>query len=71
MSKDRVSHSGGDLWMHDSGKYGHHNVENHKRRRALPPLPSLTGSYKFFDRLLNVRKAQDLVFITKAAAKNR
>ena len=57
--------------MQDSGKYSHHNVENFKRRRALPPLPSPSSNDKFFDRLLSVRREQDMVFITKAAAKNR
>ena len=44
------------------------SVENFKRRRALPAMP---GSAKFFDRILSVRKIQELVFITKTAAKNR
>ena len=57
-------------WMGDHGKYGH-NVENHKRRRALPPLPSLMGDAKFFDRLLSSRKVQEFIFITKAVARNR
>ena len=48
-----------------------HNVENHKRRRALPPLPGLDSQSKFFERILSVRKMQDLVFITKTVAKNR
>ena len=56
--------------MGDHGKYGH-NVENHKRRRALPPLPSLAGDAKFFERLLSSRKMQEFVFITKAVARNR
>ena len=56
--------------MGDHGKYGH-NVENHKRRRALPPLPSLGGDAKFFDRLLSSRKVQEFIFITKAVARNR
>ena len=46
-------------------------IENFKRRHALPPLPGLAGSAKFFNRLVSARKAQDLVFITKAVAKNR
>ena len=54
--------------MGDHGKYGH-NVENDKRRRALP-IPMLADA-KFFSRLVHVRKSHELVFITKAAAKNR
>ena len=46
-------------------------VENFKRRRALPPLPSLAGSETFFNRVLSLRKIRDFVFITKAVAKNR
>ena len=44
------------------------SVENFKRRRALPAMPS---DSKFFERILSVRKIQDLVFITKTAAKHR
>ena len=61
-------HSSG--WFGDHGKYGHNNVENHKRRHALP-LPSLAGEAKFFARLLSSRKIENFVFITKAVAKNR
>ena len=62
--------------MGDHGKYGH-NIENDKRRHALPacpagrPMPILAGDAKFFSRLVNVRKMHEVVFITKAAAKNR
>jgi hypothetical protein len=52
----------------DQGKYGH-SVENDKRRRALP-IPMI-GDVRFFSRLVHVRKQNELVFITKAAAKNR
>ena len=55
-------------WMGDHGKYGH-NVENNKRRRALPTCPS--GDAKFFDRLLSSRKVQEFIFITKAVSRNR
>ena len=65
MSKHRQSDTNG---MGDHGKYGH-NVENFKRRRALP-IPVM-GDAKFFERLTHVRRAHDPVFITKAAAKNR
>ena len=55
--------------MGDHGKYGH-NIENDKRRHALP-MPILAGDAKFFSRLVNIRKMHEVVFITKAAAKNR
>ena len=63
MSKYRHSES-----MGDHGKYGH-NVENSKRRHALP-VPVM-GDAKFFNRLVHVRREHELIFITKAAAKNR
>ncbi len=44
------------------------SIENFKRRRALPAMPT---DAKFFERILSVRKIQELVFITKTAAKNR
>ena len=50
--------------LHSSG----HSLENFKRRRALPAMP---GDFKFFERILSVRKMQELVFITKTVAKNR
>ena len=67
MSRIHQTESG---WAGDHWKYWH-NVENHKRRRALPPLPSMPVDAKFFDRLLSSRKVQELVFITKAVARNR
>jgi hypothetical protein len=56
MRRNRVQ-----SFLHSTG----HTIENFKRRRALP------GNHKFFDRILSVRKIQDLVFITKNTAKNR
>ncbi len=53
-----------DGMFHSNGN----SVENSKRRRALPAMP---GDFKFFERILSVRKMQELVFITKTAAKNR
>ena len=44
------------------------NVENCKRRRALPHF---AGDFHFFDRVLAMKKLEDFVFITKAAAKSR
>ena len=55
-------------WM-DHGKYAS-NVENFKRRRALG-LSALAGDAKFFARLLSSPKMHELIFITKAVAKNR
>ena len=44
------------------------NVENFKRRRALPHFGN---EQQFFDRVLEMKKLQELVFITKAVAKTR
>ena len=71
MGKQMSGHSGNGNggWLGDHGKYGH-GVENHKRRHALP-LPSLAGEARFFARLIHSRKMEELVFITKAVARNR
>jgi hypothetical protein len=47
------------------------NVENFKRRRALPPVPRDSGGSKFFDRILTMRRTAEFIFITKTVAKNR
>lgn len=48
------------------------NVENFKRRRALQPGPGLDfQSQLFFERILNIKKMRELVFITKSLAKGR
>ena len=48
------------------------SVENIKRRHALPQWPGRPESYRvYFDRLLNVRKVREFVFITKAGMKTR
>ena len=47
------------------------NVENFKRRRALPPTTKVSEDVKFFERILNMRRAEHLVFITKTVARNR
>jgi hypothetical protein len=47
------------------------NLENFKRRRALPALGSLSEDARFFERILNIRKMQEMVFVTKAAARTR
>ena len=44
------------------------NVENGKRRRALPHF---TSDLQFFDRVLAMKKLDDFVFISKTAARNR
>ena len=59
MRKNRVH------MYHSNGQA--HSVESFKRRRALP----LDGQMRFFERILSVRKFQELVFITKTVAKNR
>ena len=42
------------------------NIENFKRRRALPPVSPLDiGSRLFFERILNVKKIREFIFITK------
>ncbi len=69
MRKNYIGHSENGGWMTGHAKYAH-NVENHKRRQALP-LPWLAGEAKFFARLLGSRKTEEFIFITKAVAKNR
>ena len=59
---------GGDMKRNRINAY--HSVENYKRRRALP-MPSFALETKFIERILSVRKTQELVFISKTAAKNR
>ena len=44
------------------------SVENSKRRHML----SLTdGNFKFFERILTIRKIQEPRFVSKASARNR
>ena len=71
MGKNHMGHSENNGWGADHGKYAH-NVENHKRRHALP-LPSLAGEAKFFARFISAHKhkVEEFIFITKAVAKNR
>ncbi len=48
------------------------NVENFKRRRALTPLPGMDlDSRLFFERVINIKKIQELIFITKSNPKSR
>lgn len=51
--------------------YFDYNVENFKRRRALSLCGPDEESKLFFDRILNVKKIREFIFITKAAAKKR
>lgn len=44
-------------------------VENCKRRHCLTPYMLDAGSRHFFERVLNVRKMQDFVFIQRKHAK--
>ena len=47
-------------------------VENFKRRRTLRPFNSLdVASRLFFQRILTVKRAREIVFITRAGAKSR
>ena len=48
-------------------------VENFKRRRALsfPSASVMERDLLFFDRIFQVRKFKDLVFVTKAEARLR
>ena len=47
------------------------NIESFKRRRALAPSSFEMDSRSFFDRILNVKKFRELVFVTNAKAKGR
>ena len=48
------------------------NVENFKRRRALTPLSQFDlDPRSFFDRILDVKKFRELVFVSNARTKNR
>jgi len=48
------------------------SVENFKRRRALSPFSILDASSRlFFERIVNVKKTPEFVFITKARSKER
>lgn len=59
-------------WMGSMNGCGGESVENFKRRRALTPSSGLDVDSKlFFERILNVKKVREFVFITKAKARNR
>ncbi len=48
------------------------NIENLKRRGALPRFSLFEDSSRsFFDRILNVKKIRDIIFVPKARTKNR
>ena len=48
------------------------NIENLKRRGALPRFSLFEGTPRsFFDRILNVKKIREIIFVPKAKAKNR
>ncbi len=48
------------------------NVENFKRRRALTPFWRFDmESRLFFERILDVRKAKEMVFVTNGKARGR
>lgn len=70
----KTNHTG---WFYSNGYFSMKtsngvSIENFKRRRALPSFDTLdAGSRLFFERILNVKKVRDFVFITRAKAKNR
>ena len=48
------------------------NIENLKRRGALPPFSLFEGDPRvLLDRLLNVKKIRDIIFAPKVRAKSR
>ncbi len=48
------------------------NIESFKHRRAFTAYPALDmGSRVFFERIVNVKKIKELVFVSKARAKSR
>ena len=48
------------------------NIENLKRRGALPPFSLFEGDPRvLLDRLLNVKKIRDIISLPKARAKSR
>ncbi len=48
------------------------NVENFKRRQALPVFGSVDEDSKlFFERLVDAKKNREFIFITKAKSRNR
>ena len=48
------------------------NVETFKRRRALPPFSLMdSDSRMFFERIMNVKKMREIVFVSKSKSKGR
>ena len=62
-----------ELMMGERAYLVEQSVENFKRRRALPSpnLASIDKEMMFFDRILNVKRLKEFIFITKAEAKAR
>ncbi len=67
MKKQKLHNDRPVFMLHDESRF-EYNIENMKRHRALGPGGE---AQHFFDRLLNVKKVRELVFITKANAKSR
>ena len=65
MKKNKLHNDRPVFLLHDESRF-ECNVENLKRHRALGG-----EAQHFFDRLLNVKKVREMVFITKANAKSR
>ncbi|PIU40044.1 MAG: hypothetical protein COT00_03730 [Candidatus Omnitrophica bacterium CG07_land_8_20_14_0_80_50_8] len=48
------------------------NIESFKRRQTLRPFWSLDISSRlFFERVLHVKRASEVIFLTKSQSKNR
>lgn len=71
MKRTLRSEADESVYSYNESKFDS-NVENFKRRRGLPPFSLLDSeSRSFFQRILNVKKIRELVFITKASTKDR
>lgn len=58
-------------FAHEDSRFGS-NVETFKRRNALRHFSAIDASSQlFFDRIVNVKKIRELVFVTKASARTR
>lgn len=47
------------------------NIENFKKRRALSGVSLNSDLRSFFDRIVDVKKSKEFVFVPKAKAKHR
>ncbi len=51
-----------------AGFHGEESVENSKRRHMMSQA---SGDFKFFERILMMKRFQDPTFISKSSARNR